>query len=156
MAAAVASLRDLPELGAGIGYRAALRADLFLHKDAIGFLEVTADHFFGNTADLDLLARNFRLIPHSLDLSLGSADGLNEEYLDTLGILIDRIRPPWWSEHIAFTRAGGVSIGHLASLPYTREAVDVFRRNVDRARRRIGVPLILETSRRRFGFRARR
>ena len=52
--------------------------------------------------------------------------------------------PPWWSEHIAFTRAGGVSIGHLAPLPWTREAVDVVVRNVERVKSRIHSPLILE------------
>jgi uncharacterized protein len=52
--------------------------------------------------------------------------------------------PPWWSEHLAFTRAGGVSIGHLAALPLTHEAVDVVVRNVETVRRVISVPLILE------------
>ncbi len=58
--------------------------------------------------------------------------------------LVERLNPPWWSEHIAYTRAGGVSIGHLAPLAWTEEAVDVVARNVDRVRRRISTPLILE------------
>jgi uncharacterized protein (UPF0276 family) len=58
--------------------------------------------------------------------------------------LVERLDPPWWSEHIAFTRAGGVAIGHLAPLPWTLEAVDVIARNVERTRRRIQTPLILE------------
>ena len=58
--------------------------------------------------------------------------------------IVARLNPPWWSEHIAFTRAGGVAIGHLAPLPFTREAVDVVVRNVDRVRSRIRTPLILE------------
>jgi hypothetical protein len=27
-----------------------------------------------------------------------------------------------WSEHVAFTQAGGVDIGHLASVPFARRA----------------------------------
>jgi uncharacterized protein (UPF0276 family) len=46
---------------------------------------------------------------------------------------------------VAFTRAGGIEIGHLAPLPRTNEALDVLERNVARARATIGdVPLVLE------------
>ena len=58
--------------------------------------------------------------------------------------LVARLDPPWWSEHIAFTRAGGVSIGHLAPLPWTAEAVEIVARNIERVQRRIRTPLILE------------
>ncbi len=58
--------------------------------------------------------------------------------------IVARLDPPWWSEHIAFTHAGRVSIGHLAPLPWTREAIDVVVRNVERVQRRIHTPLILE------------
>jgi uncharacterized protein (UPF0276 family) len=140
--------RDLPALGVGIGFREPFRAGLFRHRDRVDFLEVTADHYFDargeKRAELELLADHFPIIPHGLDLSLGSAEGVDADYLDALADLVVRLDPPWWSEHIAFTRAGGVSIGHLAPLPWTREAVDVIARNVEQVRRRIPVPLILE------------
>jgi uncharacterized protein (UPF0276 family) len=84
-------------------------------------------------------------VPHGLGLSLGSADGLDETYLDRFADLIATVRPPWWSEHVAFTRAGGIDIGHLAPLPRTRDALDALERNIARARDRVGdVPLVLE------------
>ena len=144
----MAPLADLSPLGVGLGYRAPFRADLFANRARVDFLEIIADHYFDAAREkrdeLDLLANNFTLIPHGLDLSIGSAEGLDEAYLDRFAALIERLDPPYWSEHLAFTRAGGVSIGHLASLPYTREAVDVVVRNIEKVRRRIGVPLILE------------
>ena len=139
---------DLPVLGVGIAFRQPFLADVFHHLDAIDFLEITADHYFNagpeKNSELDLLKRHFTLIPHGLDLSLGSAEGIEDGYLAATAQLIARLDPPWWSEHIAFTRAGGVSIGHLAPLPWTREAVDVVARNVERVRSRIHCPLILE------------
>jgi uncharacterized protein (UPF0276 family) len=144
----LAAISDLPVLGVGLGYRPPFRADLFRNRGRVDFLEVTADHYFDapreKLDELDLLAAHFPLIPHGLDLSLGSAEGLDPGYLDRFAALVDRLDPPWWSEHIAFTRAGGVAIGHLATLPYTWEAVDVVARNVETARHRIDVPLILE------------
>jgi uncharacterized protein (UPF0276 family) len=139
-------------LGAGLGFRPAFRADLFRHRaDAdfpVDFLEITADHYFNATPEkldeLDLLAAHFPLIPHGLDLSLGSAEGVDPAYLDRLAAVVARVSPQWWSEHLAFTRAGGVSIGHLAALPCTHEAADAVVRNVETVRRVIGVPLIIE------------
>ncbi len=142
------NLSALPKLGVGLGYRPQFRADLFRRRSEVDFLEMTADHYFDASREkrqeLDLLADHFTLIPHGLNLSLGSAEGIDPPYLDKFAELVERVRPPWWSEHIAFTRAGGVDIGHLAPLPFTREAIDVLCRNIAEARRRIDAPLILE------------
>ncbi len=138
----------LPALGVGLGFREPFRSDLFLHQGEVDFLEITADHYFDASPEKDqelsLLAEHFTLIPHGLNLSLGSAEGLDGAYVEQLAGLIHRVKPPWWSEHIAFTRAGGVDIGHLSPLPFTQEAVEILCRNVAEARRRINVPLILE------------
>jgi uncharacterized protein len=135
-------------LGVGLGYRPAFRADLFANRERVDFLEIVADHYFDarreKLDELDLLAGHFPLIPHGLDLSLGSAEGIDDGYLEKFAALVERLDPPWWSEHIAFTRAGGIAIGHLACLPYTHEAIDALARNVERVRRVIRTPLILE------------
>lgn len=138
----------LPTLGVGLGFRTPHFSHLFLHRREIDFLEITADHFFDATPErrvqFDLLTEHFTLIPHGLNLSLGSAEGLDVEYLAKFAALVEKINPPWWSEHLAFTRAGGVEIGHLTPLPFTREAVKAVRRNVSEAQERISKPLILE------------
>jgi uncharacterized protein len=145
---ALTALTDLQPLGVGLGYRAPFRADLFANRERVDFLEIVADHYFDASREkrdeLDLLAAHFTLIPHGLDLSIGSAEGIDGAYLDRFAALIERLRPPYWSEHLAFTRAGGRAIGHLACLPYTREAIDVVARNVETVRKRIKLPLILE------------
>lgn len=138
----------LPVLGVGLGYRAPHFTDLFRCRSEVDFLEITADHFLGAPpevqAELKLLAEHFTLIPHGLDLSLGSAEGLNEPYAEAFAAMVAELRPPWCSEHIAFTRAGGVEIGHLVPLPFTHEAVKVLVRNVARVQPQLCAPLILE------------
>lgn len=139
---------SLPSLGVGLGFRAQHFGELFLHRREVDFLEITVDHFFDATPEresqLAMLADHFTLIPHGLNLSLGTAEGLDPAYLEKFAIIAERVRPPWWSEHLAFTRAGGVEIGHLTPLPFTREAVDVVVRNVRTACSRIPIPFILE------------
>jgi len=141
-------IKNLPKLGIGIGFREPLRGDLFLNQSKIDFLEITADHYFDAGAkkleELDLLAAHFPLIPHGLNLSLGSAEGVDEKYLEKFARLVEKLNPAWWSEHICFTKAGGVDIGHLAPLPFTNEAVDVLIKNIERVKTTIKTPLVLE------------
>ncbi|WP_442753482.1 DUF692 domain-containing protein [Methylocystis sp. JAN1] len=148
VAAVAAAVINAPPLGSGLGYRPRLRADLFANRERVDFLEIIADHYFDASREklreLDLLRAHFPLVAHGLDLSLGSAEGTDRAYLEKLARLIERVDPPWWSEHLCFTRAGGVDIGHLAALPYTREAIDAVARNVETARKRIKAPLVLE------------
>lgn len=142
------SFEKLPKLGIGIGFREAFRADLFLNQSKIDFLEITADHFFDANArkleELEMLKQHFPLIPHGLNLSLGSAEGIDEEYLEKFAALIEDVRPAWFSEHVCFTKSGGRQIGHLAPVPYTVEAIKVFVRNITKVKNRIRTPLILE------------
>jgi uncharacterized protein len=138
----------LPSLGVGVGFREQFRADVFLHRGEVDFLEITADHYLDappeKLRELELLAEHFTLIPHALNLSLGSAEGLDAAYLDKLARLVNRLDPPWWSEHVSFTRAGGVDIGHLSPTPFNEQSVAVLERNVAEARSKISAPLILE------------
>lgn len=141
-------LSGLPTLGVGLGYRRPFRSGLFEHRDRVDFLEITIEHFLDpdeETAhELDLLRRHFPLIPHGLNLSLGSAEGLDPSTLDGYTELVGKLAPPWWSEHIACTRAGGLEIGHLSPLPRTREAIDALCANIAEVQKRIPAPLLLE------------
>ncbi len=141
-------MQQLPKLGVGIGFREQFRADVFLHQKKIDFLEITADHYFDanrkKLAELDLLKQHFPLIPHGLNLSLGSAEGVDESYLEKFAALVERLKPAWFSDHLCFTRSGGRQIGHLAPVPYTKEAIEVFVRNISHVKRKINAPLILE------------
>lgn len=141
-------MRNLPKLGVGIGFREQFRADLFLHQSEIDFLEITADHYLDAGAakreELELLKENFPLILHGLNLSLGSAEGIDGKYLEKFAALVEETAPAWFSEHICFTKSGGVDIGHLAPVAFTRESLEVLKRNVRRVREFIKTPLILE------------
>ncbi len=141
-------ISNIPQLGVGIGFREPLRGQLFLDRSSVDFLEITADHYFDapqhKEDELNLLADHFTLIPHGLNLSLGSAEGLNKEYVKNFVELVKCLNPPYWSEHIAFTSSGGVAIGHLSPLPFTREAVNALCRNIKQMRQYVDIPIVLE------------
>jgi len=143
-----AAMDKIAPLGAGVGYRSPYRADLFLNRSGIDFLEIIADHYMGTGRDareeLALLRAHFPLIPHGLNLSLGSAEGLDLPYAKAFTDLVNELHPPYWSEHLAMTRAAGIEIGHLAPLPFSHEAVETVCRNVNALRAMTDTPLILE------------
>lgn len=136
------------QLGVGIGYREQFKSELFLNQSEVDFLEIISDRYLDTNrekqAELELLAAHFPLIPHAINLSLGSAEGLDTDYLIKLAKLIKQLNPPWWSEHLSFTKAGGIDIGHLSPLPYTKEAIAVVCQNIAQIRHYIDAPLILE------------
>jgi uncharacterized protein (UPF0276 family) len=135
-------------LGVGIGWRPEL-ALMIDRCEALGFVEILAENFFfaspGLPAPLQLLReRGVRVIPHGVSLSLGSAEPPDRSRLQALARLARACDAPLVSEHLAFTRHGGVESGHLLPLPCTREALDVVVRNVRAAEAMLPVPLALE------------
>jgi uncharacterized protein len=133
----------LPHLGVGLGYRGPLRQDILRHLPEFGFLEVIADNFLRNERGLLALASLKPCIPHSLDLSVGSST--DPAYLDGVKRIVDLLDPPWYTDHLAFTREGGLAVGHLAPVPYTDESLDLVVANVQRIQRAIGErPFALE------------
>lgn len=147
-------LSKIPVLGVGLGYREPFRTELFQNQRAVDFLEFTADHFFGDSTpvkpasplgrELSLLKSHFTLIPHGLNLSLGSAEGLDDGYVQQLAAVVEAVNPPYWSEHIAITKAGGVEIGHLSPGEFSPESLDVVAKNIQTAQLAIARPLVLE------------
>lgn len=141
-------LANLPRLGAGLAYREPFRAELLQRQPEVDFLEIDGDRYIdappARKNELAVLSEHFTLIPHFGRLSLGSAEGLDPVYLEKVARLIKQLSPPWWSEHIGFTRAGGITLAQPAPLPFNREGIDVMKRNIVTARRAIAAPLILE------------
>ena len=124
------------------------------HRDALGALECNPEDVAGPAGlqDLKLLQDAVPVLLHGIGLSLGSAEGLDPVRLERLAEVVEAVRPPWFSEHIAFTRAGGIEIGHLMPLPFNREAVETVARNVETLRKALpdGVPVALENIAYRF------
>ena len=122
----------------GLGWRPELAAGIFTQLDHIDVVEVIAENYFNaSRRDLDALRGLAEQVPvhlHGVSLGLASATPVEDSRLDKVARLIERVRPECWSEHLAFVRAGGVEVGHLAMPPRTPRTVEQAVRNIDRAR----------------------
>lgn len=138
---------DALRASAGLGYRQEIASQLHSQREQIGFLEVVAESCYGSRSTLRevvALSEVWPVVPHGVKLSLGSAEGIDATRAEKLGELVRQTGAPASSEHVAITAAGGRKIGHLTPIPRSLEAVAVVARNVDRTRRFLDVPLLLE------------
>lgn len=137
---------SVPRLGVGIGWRSEI--DLAVERmPGIDFVEVVAEGL--RPDDLPESVRLLRacgtpVLPHAVSLSLGGAEEPDPDRLARLARLAEVLEAPLVSDHVAFTRAGGLDAGHLLPVPRTREALTVLCDNVRIAQRELPVPLALE------------
>lgn len=139
---------DLPELGVGLGYRLELNEEIIRARQHIDFVEIVSDQYMFSTQDklerLSKLGALYPLIPHGLGLSIGSATELDGEYVRKLAALLDRVRPPWFSDHLSFSKVPGIDVGQLTPLWFTDESLELVCRNLQQVQRHLATPFLLE------------
>src|SRR6266480_2026327 len=139
---------QLPVLGAGIGLRKQHFRELLKTNLPVGWLEIIPENFmnFGGYPQtiLDWCARHWPIISHGVNLSIGSCDPLNAEYLDRLKTLLQRTHALWFSDHLCFTSIEGEYFHDLIALPFSQEAVDHVITRVKELKKLIDLPFLLE------------
>ena len=137
-----------PFAGFGLGLRRTHYAD-FLEGDVpVDFVEIISENYMvdgGNPLRvLDQLRAKLPVIMHGVSMSIGSAHGLDRDYLERLRALANRIEPLWVSDHLCWTRTSAHNSHDLLPLPYTAEALDLVCDNLDLAQTVLGRAMLLE------------
>lgn len=126
----------------GLGWRPELAAGIQQHRARIDVLEVIADDWFdvppGDVRALAGLAARVPVVLHAVGLGLASAHPVETVRLAEMARLVQAVKPLAWSEHLAFVRAGGIEIGHLAAPPRSAATVAGTLDNLARARAVVG------------------
>jgi uncharacterized protein (UPF0276 family) len=132
----------------GLGWRPELAAGIFDALDRIDVLELLADDHLGAgrraRRALNAIARKVPMHVHSVGLGLAGAEPVDARALDRLARLVGDVAPEAWSEHLAFVRAGGIEIGHLAAPPRTEASVAAAARNLRAAANAVGAMPLME------------
>lgn len=147
----------IPDLGVGVGFRLPHYARVLEERPAMDWFEIISENFMveGGRAieNLDRLRARYRVLPHGVSLAVGSVEPLDDAYLVELKRLLDRIDPPWVSDHLCWGRAHGVHLHELLPLPHTREAIAHVVERVKRVQGFLERPLALENVSRYMTFR---
>jgi hypothetical protein len=118
-----------PRLGIGIGWRPEI--DLTVERlPGVDFVEVLAENVRPDPLPESLTvlrAHGVPVIAHAVSLSLGGAEPVDRTRIAHLATVAEAVDAPLVSEHVAFTRAGGLDAHRLdveaRSLRSTRRSV---------------------------------
>ncbi len=138
-----------PQLGMGLGlrpphYPRVTGGDC----PGIDWFEVISENFMvrgGNPRRvLRLVRERYPVVLHGVSMSIGSADPLDERYLDELAELIREVDPALVSDHLCWSSLGGHSVHDLWPMPYTEEALEHLVTRVSYVQERLGRRILLE------------
>ncbi|MBS0253681.1 MAG: DUF692 domain-containing protein [Proteobacteria bacterium] len=137
-----------PLSGHGLGMRRPHYADFLAGSAPVDFIEVISENFMidgGRPRDtLRKVREHYPVALHGVSMSIGSADGPDPAYLARLRALVDEIEPAVVSDHLCWTRFGGVNSHDLLPLPYTEEALAITCRSVLAAQDALGRAMLVE------------
>ncbi|NUN14866.1 MAG: DUF692 domain-containing protein [Myxococcales bacterium] len=111
-------------------------------------MEIVSENYMGFGGRpmfvLDRCAEHMPILPHGVNLSIGSPDPLCTDYLTKLKSLCDKIHAPFWSDHCCYSSAGNVYFHDLLPLPFSEEAARHVARRAKQAMDYVERPLALE------------
>jgi uncharacterized protein len=102
----------------GLSWRGELAAGILTNLDRIDCLEIIADDYLDDRDGVRALRRLARTRPvtlHSIAIGPAAVVPVESSRVRKLARVIGEVEPENWSEHLAWTRAGGVELGHLAA-----------------------------------------
>ncbi|MCC7532129.1 MAG: DUF692 domain-containing protein [Candidatus Melainabacteria bacterium] len=138
----------LPNLGIGLGLRRELASQTLENRSRIDWLELIPENYMGLGGAcrerLESAREKFPLVTHGINLSIGSTDDLNSEYLSKLKKLLDFTDSPWFSDHLCFTSFDGIYMHDLLPIPRSKEAIKLIAEKVKRVQGTVGRPFLLE------------
>jgi uncharacterized protein len=134
--------------GYGLGLRREHYRD-FLETDVpVDFVEVISENFMVDGGQPRHILRQVRerhpVALHGVSMSIGSADGLDRDYLCRLRALADEIDPLFVSDHMSWSRIRNFNSHDLLPLPYTEEALAIVCSNIAMAQDALGRSLLFE------------
>ncbi|MGO4576444.1 DUF692 domain-containing protein [Cupriavidus sp. 2TAF22] len=134
--------------GYGLGLRKEHYRE-FLETDVpVDFVEVISENFMVAGGQPRHILREIRaryhVAMHGVSMSVGSADGLDRDYLLRLKALVDEIEPLYVSDHLSWSRIGRFNSHDLLPVPYTEEALDIVCANIGMAQDVLGRAMLFE------------
>ena len=137
-----------PFAGFGLGLRRPHYAEFLARDVPVDFVEIISENFMVEggrpLATLDAVRERYPVAMHGVSMSIGSAAGLDPDYLKRLKILADRLQPLWVSDHLCWTGFGGHNSHDLLPMPYSAEALDTVCANIMVAQDALQRPVLLE------------
>lgn len=132
----------------GLGLREPHYDDVLSGAVDLDFVEVISENFMvpggRPLAMLQKVRERFPVAMHGVSLSIGSATGLDSDYLQRLRALVCVLDPLFVSDHLCWTRVPGFSSHDLLPLPCTEDVLDIVTGHVRQVQEVLGRQILLE------------
>jgi uncharacterized protein (UPF0276 family) len=132
----------------GISLKSAHYTEILNTQPDVGWFEVHPENYMGKGGlphkYLTLIRDNYPISMHGVGMSLGSADGIDQNHLDALAGLVNRYQPQQVSEHLSWSQFNGIFLNDLLPLPYDTESLEVMARNIDHVQNTLGRKILIE------------
>ncbi|CAN5321222.1 DUF692 domain-containing protein [soil metagenome] len=140
----------IPDLGIGVGFRPKHQTEV-LEKggsEHVAWYEVISENFMvpgGRPLhNLDRLRALAPVVTHGVSMGIGGTLDLDATYLRALKGVLDRVQPPYFTDHLCFCRAAGRDLHDLLPLPYTKEAIAHVSERIRRVQGEMQRPFAIE------------
>jgi len=121
----------------------------------VDYLEITPDSIarpIGAEVHLDraiidelkALGSSVSFMVHGVGLSIGSASGYSELYLQLLDEFLSHFAVEWHSEHLGYTTVDGESLGTMLPLPRTQDVLALLVQRINEIQERFSLPFLVE------------
>lgn len=137
-----------PSLGFGIGLRAEHYGEVLAGQPGAQWFEAISENYMDTEGRpihvLERVRRDYPIALHGVGLSIGSADPIDQTYLERLRRLVTRIEPSLVTDHLCWTGVDGRSLYDLLPLPYTPEVLSYVADRVRAVQDALGRRIALE------------
>lgn len=133
---------------AGVGLKPQHYDSIIDAQPQVAWFEIHPENYFAKGGlshrALSRIREDYPLSMHGVGMSLGSEDGLDKNHLTQIKSLLDRYHPALFSEHLSWSRYQQYYSNDLLPIPYTNEALAVFKDNVNTAQDMLNRQILIE------------
>jgi uncharacterized protein (UPF0276 family) len=137
-------VRDIA--GIGLGVRQEFVAEIATTPREIDFIEIVPENWIRPQTRglIDPCIERWPTVPHSIHLSIGGPDPMDLAFLAAMREITRKIRAPFYSDHVCYSKVHGIHTGELLPMPFSAEAIEHIAARAAEFRANMDVPLVLE------------
>jgi len=132
----------------GIGIRHKHLEEFVQQKPGLGWVEIHSENFSSlGGLDFEILLqirKHYDVSMHGIGMSLGSADGIDQEHLQQVKQLMSRIDPFLISEHLSWNTTANKFLPDLLPTPFNDESLNIFADNISLVQDILGQQILIE------------
>ncbi len=93
---------------------------------------------------LDQIAERYPMVMHGVSMNIGNTEPLDQNYLQQIKTLKNRVNAHWLSDHLCWTGTNGTNAHDLLPLPYTEESIKHVAERITQVQDFLGCRMLIE------------